>query len=256
MVRLATTLLLAFLVIGPAMAAYRAERSLARDPADGRLLYVEEHALRFNAEGGLLERHVLYRCADGTAFARKRVDYRPDAEAPDFELQDARSGYREGLRSVSGGREAFVQRPGDAERATRLRPGPLVADAGFDVWVRRAWPRLLAGERLRVDFLVPSRRAVYAFDVQALASAPATDEPRFRLRLGGWLGWFAPYIDVTYTGAERRLLRFEGLSNLRDDRGQRPLVVRIDFPEPATASDAAAFAALQAEPLRACRVSG
>ena len=59
---------------------------------------------------------------------------------------------------------------------------------------------------------------------------------------------------MVYAERDQRLLRFEGLSNLRDDAGDDPLKVRIEFPEPPKAVDAAAFAQLAAEPLRACRV--
>lgn len=256
--RLAAVLLLATLWVGPlaASARYLADTAWARDPADNRLLYQEQHGLRLDNDGRLLERRVLYRCADGTAFARKRVDYRPDAEAPDFALDDARSGYREGLRRRDGRREAFVQYPGAAERSAWLDAGAMVADAGFDRWARARWERLSTGERLGLRFLVPSRLAAYEFSVQALPVTPTAGEYRFRLRLGGWLGWLAPYIDVAYAASDRRLLRFEGLSNLRDDRGNRPLRVRIDFPAPAQPASAVEFAALDAEPLRACRVSG
>jgi len=257
-VRLAAALLLAALWAGPLAAStrYLADTAWARDPVDKRLLYREQHALQLDANGRLLERRVLYRCADGTPFARKRVDYRVDAEAPDFALDDARSGYREGLRRRDGRREAFVQYPGEAERSARLDTGAMVADAGFDRWARARWDPLTAGERRSLRFLVPSRLAAYEFSVQALPAAAVAGEYRFRLRLSGWLGWLAPYIDVSYTASDRRLLRFEGLSNLRDDRGGRPLRVRIDFPAPAQPASAADFAAIDAEPLRACRVSG
>lgn len=235
---------------------YLTDTAWARDPVDQRLLYREQHGLRLAPDGRLLERRVLYRCADGTAFARKRVDYRADAEAPAFALDDARSGYREGLRLREGRREVFVQNPGKTERSAWLDDAPLVADAGFDQWTRARWDQLSAGERLRLRFLVPSRLSAYTFSVQALPTRPDSGEQRFRLRLSGWLGWLAPHIDVSYATRDRRLLRFEGLSNLRDDRGERPLLVRIDFPEPAQPASAADFAALDAEPLRACRVSG
>jgi len=54
--------------------------------------------------------------------------------------------------------------------------------------------------------------------------------------------------------ADRRLLRFEGLSNLRDDAGEDNLKVRIDFPTPPTPAAPGEWAKFAAEPLRACRV--
>ena len=94
----ALVLLAAVVVAGPATAEpLRYEEGLARAPGGGALLYREQHWLRLR-EGRPLERLVLYRCPNGVAFARKQVDYRGSAPAPAFALEDARSGYREGLR--------------------------------------------------------------------------------------------------------------------------------------------------------------
>ena len=75
----------------------------------------------------------------------------------------------------------------------------------------------------------------------------------FRLKLDGLLGLVAPSIDVSYGQASQRLLRFQGLSNLRDDAGKQQLVARIDFPKPAAASDESRWLAAAAAPLSACR---
>ena len=240
----------------PASAAYREEVGLAADYDSGQALYREQHLLRAAPDGGLLERLVVYRCVDGTPFARKRVDYREAPAAPAFQFEDVRSGYREGLLRAGSEASVFVDRPdGDPKRAP-LPVGNLVADAGFDQWVRREWPRLTAGESVPMAFLVPSRLTSYDFKVYEVdgGERDRTGDRRFRLRLGGLLGWFAPHIDVVYAERDQRLLRFEGLSNLRDDEGDDPLKVRIEFPEPPRAADAEAFARLAEEPLRACRV--
>lgn len=244
------------LVALPAGAAYREEVGLAADLDSGRALYREQHLLRAAPDGELLDRLVVYRCVDGTPFARKRVDYRGASAAPAFQFEDVRNGYREGV--LRAGREAsvFVDRPDAEPRRAPLPGGNLVADAGFDQWVRREWPRLTAGERVPMAFLVPSRLTSYEFRVYEVEGSglDVGDARRFRLRLGGLLGWFAPHIDVVYAEQDRRLVRFEGLSNLRDDAGANPLKVRIDFPEPPKPADAEAFAQLATEPLRACRV--
>ena len=78
----------------------------------------------------------------------------------------------------------------------------------------------------------------------------------FQLGLGGWRGWIAPRIDVAYGRESRRLLRFEGLSNLREDDGQRQLVARIDFPGAAKPAPEERWATFEREPLSGCRVRG
>lgn len=239
----------------PSLAAYREELGLAADLDSGRPLYREQHVLRAGPDGRLQERLVVYRCTDGTPFARKRVDYRDAAAAPAFQFEDVRSGYREGVQRRAGLATVFVDRPDAGPKSAPLPTGELVADAGFDQWVQAEWPQLTSGRSVPMEFLVPSRLTSYGFRVYEVSGdETAAAQRRFRLRLGGLLGWFVPHIDVVYSDAERRLLSFEGLSNLRDDAGEDPLEVRIDFPESPKASSEESFAQLAIEPLRACRV--
>lgn len=245
---------------GVAQAALTFEEALARDPRTNEPLYREQHLVRRD-EGTAVGRLVLYRCLDGTAFARKQVDYRRSEQAPEFALEDARLGYSEGLRRADGGVSLFVrERLQDPElKAPLAEPGAaLVADAGFDEFVRSQWPLLLAGESVPLSFAVPSRLESLGFKVYRVGSTQLGAEPAevFRLRLGGLLGWIAPHIDVAYGRDSRRLLRFEGLSNLREDDGEDQLVARIEFPAVASAADEAKWQALAREPLSACRVRG
>lgn len=243
----------------PALAALGFQEAAARDPDTGELLYTEQHLLR-HEDQQLRQRLVLYRCADGTAFARKRVDYAASALAPSFHFEDARTGYREGLRRDGGTRELWVQAaPEESERSAALEAGPrLVADAGFDEFIRGQWQSLLAGKAVPLEFAVPARLDSYDFTVRRRGSTTSAGEPAevFRLRLGGLLGLLAPHIDVAYGRDSRRLLWFEGLSNLRGDDGDDQLQARIEFPQPATRTDEARWQALASEPLSACRVRG
>jgi hypothetical protein len=131
----------------------------------------------------------------------------------------------------------------------------LVADAGFDEFIRKQWTALVAGRSLPLDFAVPSRLRSLPFSLQRTGEAQVNGEKAwlFELRLDNWLAVFAPKIEVAYGKDSRRLLRFMGLSNLRDDRGVDSLVTRIDFETPAKASDEAAWATAATQPLSACR---
>jgi hypothetical protein len=238
----------------------------AHDLDSGRLLYTEQHLVQSDASGdsvattsrGPDRRLVLYRCPAGQLFARKLVEYATGSwAAPVFTLQDGRFGYREGVRAEAGKLFAFLQRDAESEeRNGVVEPGErLVIDAGFDEFVRASWERLQSGETLSLDFLVPSRLTTYGFKLRRVGpveieGAAAT---QFRLGLGGMLGWFAPDITVTYRDADQRLLRFEGLTNIRADREDN-LVARIEFPaalgpRPAESGD---WDSALAEPLSAC----
>ncbi len=239
-------------LVGPVGAGVTEEIGFATSLDSGQSLFREQHLLRRDGDGAPLERLVVYRCMDDTPFARKLVDYRGAPYAPAFQLVDVRLGYREGVLRDAGEARVFIDRPNAAKQTAPLPSGALVIDAGFDQWVRSEWPRLTAGERVPMAFLVPSRLTSYAFNVYEVGDEGAAR--RFRLRLGGLLGWIAPHIDVVYAEADRRLLRFEGLSNLRNDAGDGQLKVRIEFRDPPRTVDDGTIAVLAREPLRACRV--
>lgn len=219
-----------------ASAAFAADQSFtgyARDIETGRLLYVESHFVRAAGEVGE-QRVVLYRCANGTeTFARKELEYGTVREEPQFVLLDGRTGYSEGLRRTAQGLEVF-QRASATSAIRRAKvPGnvAIVSDAGFDEFVRRHWAELEAGKTVRFPFMVPSRLDFLTFKVkkhheQSIEGAPASV---IRLNLSGVLGWFLPYIEVSYRKSDRMLMRYKGLTNIRDVAGDN-LVAQIDFP--------------------------
>lgn len=230
----------------------------AVDPASARLLYRETHMIQRD-NGRMMMRLVLYQCDDGTVFARKRVDYANSMTAPDFELIDARDGYREGLRRQHGQPVVFVKASAQAgEQSDAIEPGnALVADAGFDEFVTRNWAALIAGRTLALDFAVPAKGDSYHFKLTRQTQAIVDGIPAvvFRMRLSGLFSLFAPHIDVAYGMAAHNLLRFEGMTNIRNGNGQR-MEARIDFP--AAAPAAIAPVVLQNAlilPLKACRIA-
>jgi len=230
----------------------------AVDPSSGRLLYRETHLVERDNER-IVTRVVLYQCADGGTFARKRVDYANSMTAPDFDLFDTRDGYREGVRRQHGHVIGFVKAGMQAAESAGVMAseGTLVADAGFDEFVTRNWPALLEGQTLALDFVIPSRGKTYGFNLSRQAQTVVGGAPAvvFRLRLGGLLALFAPDIDVTYGLASHNLLRFEGVTNIRSGDG-RQMVARIDFPDAAPSRVAAAV--LQnalTMPLKPCKIA-
>jgi hypothetical protein len=198
------------------------------------LLYKETQYIAANGA----DRVVLYSCPDGRAFARKRVSATGDAQAPDFELIDAHLGYREGVRDRGTQREVYVQRRANMpEQAAPLSlPAGGVIDTGFDAFALRHWDELVRGESLPYPYLVPSRRTFFNFKVSridadkpvAAVAAPGRTMT-IRLAAGNWLSFLLPHIDVVYDLASRRVVHYEGLSNIRGEDGKN-YKVRADYP--------------------------
>ena len=250
--------LLLALLLPLAAQADRRYVGVAHGLESGAFLYEEHHLLR-ERDGAPRERLVLYRCPDGRAFARKHVDYSSGAFTPSFTLDDARFGYREGVEVEGRQVRAWVRRDSRTPRREgRVRHTPQLAiDAGFDELVRAKWDALQRGEDVPLDHLVPSRQRSYRFHVRRTGSETIEGAPAsvLELSLGGVLGWFAPSIEVSYRDADRRLMRFAGLTNIRENRDE-PLYARIAFPlEREAGFDARDWDAALAEPLVSCRLA-
>lgn len=224
----------------------------ARSLDTGELLYIESHAVT-HAGGPQEKRVVLYRCAaDSSPFARKHLDYGAARTAPAFEFDDARSGFAEGLRRDSLGLTVFVRAGANAKlRAEPLEAAAqLVADAGFDEFVRERWDLLESGGVAQVPFVVPSLQESVNFRVRKVDETKIGGDVAnvIRLSLAGPLGWFLPDIDVSYRKLDRRLIRYRGTTNIRDAAGEL-LKAQIDFPDTARTTGPVDLAALRALPL-------
>jgi len=238
---------------GSASAATLQYDGRAMDPESGSLLYIERHLLR-EVAGKPVARIVTYVCPNGSVFARKSVDYRNSRLAPDFELNDARDGYREGLRRQAGAPWVFVRHAAGAPQRTAAiaTTAHLVADAGFDEFVRRNWKSLVAGETVAFAFAVPASQRAYTFKLRRIGEVHVGKVPAhlMRMKLSGLLGLIAPQIDVAYAKSSQRLLRFEGVTNLRDANGEQ-WSARIEFADqPPEASDEGEWARALALSLR------
>lgn len=228
----AALLLALLLAAAPAHAASVLRYVGIATDAGGRTVHLEEHLLQAGADGGE-ERVVLYRCPDGAPFARKRLSRPAGSFLARFELVDRRAGWREGIAGDGERLLAFAGRLDEPAAPLALpaaAPG-VVADAGFDAFIRARRDELEAGLPLRFDFLLPGEGGPRALKVRKRGEGEALGRPAslYRLGLGAWYGFLAPHIDGWYDRGSGHLLRYEGLSNLRSPSGDN-VWVRIDFP--------------------------
>ncbi len=206
----------------------------------GHTLYTESHWSTVDA--GQTKRLILFTCPDGKAFARKQVDDADNAEAPLFQLDDHRSGYREGMRLNAAGKyEVFVRRNSEQPEqsaAVESRQG-LVVDAGFDRFIVTHWDDLLAGQEQKVEFMLPSRLRSYGFLLKPTGTDQINGTPvqRFRLEIDSWLGFALPSIDIAYASDSKAIREYSGVSNIRDNEGKN-VKVRIEFPPAARLKNA------------------
>lgn len=197
--------------------------------SDGRLLFAQTHYW-YADDAGEPRGFTLYTCPDGRAFARRTSDYGKHPDTPDFALEIAQTGYREGVRGEGAQRIVYVQRRADRPEQDASMPAAehAVIDDGFNTYAAGHWDALLTGEDVPIEYLVPSRHRFYHFRVVKVDDANP-DELRLRMQFDFWFGRFLPHVYVTFDRATRKLIRYEGISNIRDAEGDN-VHVRIESP--------------------------
>lgn len=217
---------------------------------DGALLYTETHWLY--RDGNVDKRFVLYRCADGTPFARKSVTETLSATAPDFDFFDARLGYREGVGSDGKHRFVYYQRRQDVSPSQRELQFDTddVIDAGFDAYVRAHWDQISSDRSLHAAIVVPGRLST----VPVAITEEKSNDPEIRrltMRLDSWFRFVTAPIYIDYQRSNRRLVAFQGIGTIRDVGGHN-MNVRIRFPQDQhrTSVDSNDLVAAQHTPLR------
>jgi hypothetical protein len=167
----------------------------AVDPDTGETLYLEQHYCTDDA----LRCSVYYLRPNDELIASKQINYQPSLQAPELLFRDFRT-----------------------DRETTISPtgGGQVVDAGFDNFVRLQWRELAGGEEVKFPFRMVGRDDPIAMRANRESDCE-TGRLCLQIRLDSWLlGSLIDPIELTYDERSRRLLRFEGISNLKNDKGR------------------------------------
>lgn len=210
----------------------RTYRGSAVDLRTGLPLYVEEH--QEVTIGGRRSRLVtVYRDAAGTIIAERSVDYVADRFVPTFRFEDKRTGYMEGAETVSGGVRLYSRASTGDEMREKLVsiPSPAVVDAGFNDFVQAHWDDVMAGRTMKMNFGVPSRLDYFRFRLSKVEDQIVSGTARTVVRCevdNVLLRWLVDPITLTYDRDTRRMISYEGISNVSDEQGNSHSV-RIVF---------------------------
>jgi hypothetical protein len=208
----------------------------AYDLETGQLLYTEEHR---RTEANTHTVH--YRDVEGHLFAQKTLDYQHSAIAPNVIQDNQRNGERIEIHYQSARVLAVNYRANTgaaSKQASIDLDARLVVDAGFDQFVRQYWSVLHAGQRLKIDFLVPSRQFKAPFE---LSKIDCVTESAEILCLSidpdaWWLRLAVDPITLAYDLETQNLLRFTGRGNISEADG-RYLNVDIHYQYPESHSE-------------------
>ncbi|TGL23867.1 hypothetical protein EHQ46_01690 [Leptospira yanagawae] len=234
--------ILIFAIVFPSFLPLLAEKpkyqyfGKAYDLSSGKYIYSDNHKEYYN-NGKHTHSEIQYKDANGKVFGSKHIEFDQNPEVPTFKTVDERDGYTEGADVKGKSVRLFFKRKKEdpLSEKTYTPKSPAVLDGGFDYFVRNHWDELANGSRLSFHFIAPVQLDDYKFAV-------------LKIKDGEWKGRQALYLRLeidnfvlkqvvkpfllVYDVETRRILQFEGLSNINDENG-KSLKVKIvyDYPK-------------------------
>lgn len=232
---LGLALLLALAMPLHAAAAENTTRAIghAHDLENDEFLYREVYCANGNPD----EMEVIYRNETDRMIARKLLDYRTGPVSPSFIQHNLYSSevIEVGLSDGEVKMAVVDADSSETKKSATSATGDemeVVIDAGFDEYVRRNWDSLLAGEKKRFLFPFAEHAKLLELRIKRSGCSYETDTDQcFKLELSNWLmRMLVAPIELGYDPELQRLLRYRGLSNIGDGKGNGSVVdIRYDY---------------------------
>lgn len=200
--------------------------------------FSEEHR-ESRRDGKHVATFSLFKAPDGKAMAQRSLDFSRFPLKPDYVFKDLRNGYEEGALAQGAAIRVYFR---DSTRAPTKEkrievPEPCVVNGGMGFFIKGNWDLLAAGKRMPFNMVVPARLDFFRFVAYADPKKTLSDkesggrkcvafviEPQSSL-----LRMLLPTIVMYYDKASKRMVRYQGISNVTDAKG-RSLRVRVDYP--------------------------
>jgi len=198
---------------------------IARD-SKGEIVYREKHEVSYrdNRVQKALSR---YLASDGRELAVLESEFPGTVSLPKYRFRNLVANYEEGVECCTGNQLEVFHR---GKRKTLAFQPNWVSGQGFHYLAREKLDQMDHGEREPFQFLIPSKMSTYDFRIRSGGHDPKNPRlVKILLEIDQWFfRLFAPKIIATYDLDTRRLMAYEGPSNIEDEKGNVPNV-RIEY---------------------------
>jgi len=206
---------------------------------DGATLLYTEHHEQSRVNGLPIDWTVVYRSANadvmgiarGEVIARKQFDFSDNGTVPVYTLDIPKEGYREGIRHDDKGWRMIRRKSADAavETESFKYKQPIAADSGFDPFVKQNFDALMAGETVKFDYVAAGRLGVIGLRASKVGNTTINGKPavKFRAELDSLLRFVVDSLVMTYDPESKKILQYEGVSNLHRKEGDTfPVLIK------------------------------
>lgn len=228
-------MLLIFISAGTAETRSDKYIGTAVDLKSGKLIYTEEHeALYYNDVN--VSTVITYRDEKKNIIGKKEIFFNGTSPAAKFRRDDYRYGTMESAEII--GNAVKLVNKTDASAAAKEAlvtiPSPLALDAGLNNMVRNNWEKLRRNENVDFNLGVPSQLDYFSFRVVKEREETFVGRKTLVVRFESdhwFIRLFVDPVVVWYDTETRRAVKYEGISNIYDEKGKSYLV-RVTFDKP------------------------
>jgi hypothetical protein len=186
---------------------------------DGQMEYVEKHVVTYEEEK-VVSSGTTYFDPQNQYIGVLDSDYSAGYQYGSYDFTDLRGGTKNGAKVENDRVRMYAQRDANSGLRTKAIPkaSNQIVGQGFHHFIMNHLETIAAGEILAVKMILPAQLDDFNFRIRK--KGIEGDVISIRLEIDNWfLRLFAPHVDTDYDVRSKRLLRYEGLSNLKDRSG-------------------------------------
>jgi len=192
---------------------------------NGVLEYIEHHYLEYE-NGKISESRTIYYDPHNRKIGHLISEYSQGPQFGSYDFRAFRAEYPDGA-IVTPRRIQLFKKEGSEDNAEEIylpRDTGQIVGQGIHHFIVHNLGAISRGEIIEVKMVLPSKLDQYDFRIRKLNLEG--DTLYVRLEIDNWfLRLFVPDMDCEYDMKTRRLLRYEGISNLTDGSGKHAEVV-------------------------------
>lgn len=219
-------LLLSFLAI-----ATEKREGIASDLKRGTFLYKELHLIEKDSTGFNKKITTTYKDENDKVFAKMTSDFSKHRMIPDTTFEDLRfnSKYEQTINLKDLSLEIIHTENDTQKKNKKIKVYEnTIAGQGFDNFIKEEFNNL---KKKKIKFVVLDQLDFFNFMASSLSHKILT-ESQFKLEIDSfWVGLLINPITVTYSNDSKKLIKYQGLSNILDKnkKSQEVLISYDDF---------------------------
>lgn len=196
---------------------------------EGKIVYIEKHSSVW-ADGKVKSSVTEYISPDGKPLATLTNDYSKSLNIPAHTMIDHFHKNKHGVRYQNDKIVMFNQDDGEKEETEKIEPDDfkgklMVAGQGLHYYFINHTEDIISKGKLDIRFIIPGRLDSYNFFLKMKKTS--SDIAEFEIEIDNWfLRMFAPKLELVYDRKKGRLLRYKGLSNIRDKNKE---IMKVDI---------------------------